>query len=206
LELVKAKKATEMDILPFTPSIFTITLSLLISLTIYHESAFVLYKSSSTNTPPKPTPVPSDQPTTLQQHVLFWDRDQDSIIYPRDVYSGFRSLGFSIPFSLASLLIPVFFAYPTRLAHSYIPDPLFRIYVSSIHKAKHGSDTGIYQLDGSFDLARFEDLFVRFDSKGKGGLGAKDLWRLWGSNRVAADPAGWMFAAMEWSTTWILLQ
>jgi hypothetical protein len=28
------------------------------------------------------------------------------------------------------------FSYPTRLAKSYIPDPLFRVYVGSIHKAK----------------------------------------------------------------------
>jgi hypothetical protein len=88
--------------------------------------------------------------TALQQHVLFWDKDSDSIIYPQDVYNGFREIGFSIPFALTALLIPLFFSYPTRLGQSYIPDPLFRIYVSSIHKAKHGSDTGAYDLKGNF--------------------------------------------------------
>lgn len=37
-------------------------------------------------------------------------------------------------------------------------------------------------------------------------LGVEDLVRLHARNRVAADPAGWSFAAMEWWTTWLLLQ
>ena len=144
--------------------------------------------------------------TALQQHVLFWDRDSDQIIYPQDVYIGFREIGFSIPFSLTSLLIPVFFSYPTRLGHSWIPDPLFRIYVDSIHKAKHGSDTSVYDLKGNLRPQFFDDMFAEFDSTGTGSLGALDLWRMAGRNRVAADVAGWTFAAMEWSTTWLLLQ
>lgn len=146
-------------------------------------------------------------PSAMQQHILFWDRDNDNIIYPQDVYIGFREIGFSIPFALLSLLIPFFFSYPTRLGHSFLPDPLFRIYVDSIHKAKHGSDTGIYDNNGGLRLDRFEEMFARFDGTGKGeSLGVADLFRLIGKNRVAADPAGWSFAFMEWSTTWLLLQ
>ena len=37
-------------------------------------------------------------------------------------------------------------------------------------------------------------------------LGVGDLFRLHAKNRVAVDPAGWSFAAMEWWTTWLLLQ
>jgi hypothetical protein len=75
--------------------------------------------------------------TVLQQHVLFWDRDADGQIYPRDTYVGFRDLGFSILFSLfAVVIINVNFSYPTRLAVSWLPDPLFRVYVGGIHKAK----------------------------------------------------------------------
>jgi peroxygenase len=144
--------------------------------------------------------------TALQQHVLFWDRDCDNIIYPQDVYNGFREIGFSIPFSITALLIPVYFSYPTRLGHSYLPDPLFRIYLDTIQKAKHGSDTGVYDLKGNFRPQFFEDMFTEFDPTGTGSLGAGDLWRMVGHNRVAADVAGWSFAAMEWSTTWLLLQ
>ncbi|KAH7166541.1 Caleosin related protein-domain-containing protein [Dactylonectria macrodidyma] len=144
--------------------------------------------------------------TALQQHIQFWDRDEDGIIYPMDVYNGFRELGFNVLFSIGSLLIPIFFSYPTRLGHSWLPDPLLRIYVKDIHKAKHGSDTGIYDFDGHFNSQRFDQLFERFDSSGAGGLSASNLIELWKKDRCAADPAGWSFAFMEWWTTWLLLQ
>ena len=145
-------------------------------------------------------------PTALQKHVSFWDRDNDNIISTTDVYTGFRELGFSIPFSIAALLINVFFSYPTRLGHSYLPDPYFRICVNSINKAKHGSDTGIYDLDGNFRPDMFEKLFTSLDTSGTGSLGVAELFELVKKDRVAADPAGWSFAAMEWWTTWLLLQ
>ncbi|KAL8686013.1 MAG: hypothetical protein Q9218_007406 [Villophora microphyllina] len=160
--------------------------------------------------------------TALQLHVAFWDLNNDSyvdtphdpnIITPYEIYTGFRALGFSILFSLGGLLIPVFFSYPTTLGHSWLPDPLFRIYTSYIHKAKHGSDTGIYDSDGHLRLALFNEMFDKMDSSSaehegqrEGSLGVGDLFRLHGRNRVAADPAGWSFAAMEWWTTWLLLQ
>ena len=80
----------------------------------------------------------SEKLSPLQRHVQFWDRDSDGVIWPLDVYRGFRQLGFGLFFSIGSLLIPIFFSYPTRLGHSWIPDPMFRIYVNDINKAKHG--------------------------------------------------------------------
>lgn len=75
--------------------------------------------------------------TVLQQHVLFWDRDNDGFIYPWDTYVGFRDLGFNMLFALlAAVVINFGFSYPTRLAKSFWPDPLFRVDVGSIHKAK----------------------------------------------------------------------
>ncbi|KAL8952767.1 MAG: hypothetical protein Q9183_007374 [Haloplaca sp. 2 TL-2023] len=158
--------------------------------------------------------------TALQLHVAFWDTNNDSIITPFEIYNGFRALGFSIIFSLGGLLIPVFFSYPTTLGHSWLPDPLFRIYADSIHKAKHGSDTGVYDSEGRIRERLFDEIFERMDTQGNvtdqacnngesvwgGSLGVDDLVRLHGRNRVAADPAGWSFAAMEWWTTWLLLQ
>ncbi|KAI1402682.1 Caleosin-domain-containing protein [Hypoxylon fuscum] len=144
--------------------------------------------------------------TALQQHISFFDRDNDGIIWPSDVYNGFRELGFCILFSLGSLLIPVFFSYPTRLGHPWFPDPFLRIYVDDIHKAKHGSDSGVYDFDGNFNPDRFDCMFDRFDTCGTGGLSMSDLAALWKKHRCAADPAGWSFAFMEWWTTWLLLQ
>jgi peroxygenase len=144
--------------------------------------------------------------TALQRHVLLWDRNSDGIISTKEVYTGFRSLGFSIPFSLGGFLINVFFSYATPLAHSYLPDPFFHIHVDSIHRAKHGSDTGTDDSDGHLRLPLFDEMFEKLDSSGTGNLGVGDLFALFKRDRVAADPAGWSFAFMEWWTTWLLLQ
>jgi hypothetical protein len=152
-------------------------------------------------------PAPSSTPATaLQQHIQFFDRDHDNIITCSDIYNGFRELGFSIIFSIGALLINLFFSYPTRLAHSWFPDPYFRIYVNSIHKAKHGSDTGVYDSDGNFRADVFDDMFAKLDKSGTGSLGVTELGWLLKKDRVVADPAGWSFAFMEWWTTWLLLQ
>lgn len=162
--------------------------------------------SMAASPPTTTTENKKPQLTALQQHVLFWDRDNDGIIRPWDVYTGFRELGFNVLFSLGSLLIPLFFSYPTTLGHSWFPDPYFRIFVGSIHKAKHGSDTGIFDIDGHFHADQFDALFDRWDEAQCGGLTADEVWRMWKTNRCAADPAGWSFAFMEMWTTWLLLQ
>lgn len=150
-------------------------------------------------------PSPETAPTTLQSHVSFWDTDGDGVIWPPDVYRGFRRLGFGYFISIMSFLIPLFFSYPTQLARSWAPDPLFLIHVESIHKAKHGSDTGAYDIDGAFCEARFDDVFARYDGDRVNGLTLRQLSEMTRRNRCAADPAGWSFAFMEWYTTWLLL-
>lgn len=145
--------------------------------------------------------------TVLQQHILFWDRDNDGAIYPWDTYLGFRDLGFNRLFSLlAMLIINLNFSYPTRLARSYWPDPLFRVYVGGIHKAKHGSDSGTYDKEGRFVPQAFEDMFAKFDTTNSGSLSAGELWALIKGNRLAVDPFGWGAAFFEFGTTWLLLQ
>lgn len=148
----------------------------------------------------------SKQPTALQQHILFWDQDNDGIIWPLDVYRGFRALGFGVLFSLGSLLIPLLFSYRTRLVHSYVPDPYFRLYVSGIHNAKHTFDTGIFDIHGHFKPALFDAMFDQFDHTNSGGLSAEELWALLKYHRGAWDPAGSSFAFMEMWTTWLLVQ
>ena len=49
-------------------------------------------------------------------------------------------------------------------------------------------------------------MFDKLDSRAKGSLGLSDLFTLLKKDRVAADPAGWSFAVMEWGTTWLLMQ
>ncbi|KAK1763165.1 Caleosin related protein-domain-containing protein [Phialemonium atrogriseum] len=145
--------------------------------------------------------------TVLQQHVLFWDRDGDGQIYPWDTYVGFRDLGFNILFSLLAMAIINFnFSYPTRLAYSFVPDPLFRVYVGGIHKAKHGSDSGVYDTEGRFVPQKFEDLFSKWDKEGGGSLTFMELFSMIHGNRLVADPFGWGASILEWVTTWLLVQ
>ncbi|KAM7205143.1 Caleosin related domain containing protein [Naviculisporaceae sp. PSN 640] len=145
--------------------------------------------------------------SVLQQHVLFWDRDSDGTITPFETYRGFRDIGFSILFSiLAALIINGGFSYVTRIAYSYIPDPFFRVYVGSIHLAKHGSDSGVYDREGRFVPQAFEDMFARWDTNNEGALSGAQLFNLIRGNRLAVDPFGWSAAVFEFGTTWLLLQ
>ncbi|KAK1752878.1 putative peroxygenase 3 [Echria macrotheca] len=150
--------------------------------------------------------APYEDYTVLQQHVLFWDRDRDGEIFPTDTYHGFRELGFSLFFSaLSAFIIHFGFSYVTRLQYSYIPDPWFRIYVGGIHKAKHGSDSNTYDIEGRFVPQAFEDMFSKWDDGNKGRLSLSDLCRMVQGNRLAGDPFGWFAAIFEWGTTWLLL-
>ncbi|OCL08545.1 Caleosin-domain-containing protein [Glonium stellatum] len=145
--------------------------------------------------------------SVMQQHVLFWDRDADGIITPLDTYIGFRELGFNIIFSfLAVLVINLNFSYPTRLAHSWTPDPLFRVYVDSIHKAKHGSDSGVYDAEGRFVPQLYENVFSKYAKHDKDSLTLMETYNMIRGHRCAADPFGWGAAFFEWGTTWLLIQ
>ncbi|OGM45908.1 hypothetical protein ABOM_006072 [Aspergillus bombycis] len=109
--------------------------------------------------------------TPLQQHILFWDRDGDGMIFPWDIYIGFRELGFNILFSiLAVLVINVNFSYPTRLAYSWLPDPWFRVY--------HGSDSGTYDPEGRFIPQLFETCLPNGTRINDGALTLLELFKL----------------------------
>ncbi|KAL8881142.1 MAG: hypothetical protein Q9198_001596, partial [Flavoplaca austrocitrina] len=111
--------------------------------------------------------------TVIQQHVIYWDRDQDSIIWPQDTYIGCRDYGWGIILSLiATMFIHFGLSYPT--APGILPDLFFRIYVDRIYKAKHGSDSMTYDNQGRFRPQQFEDIFAKYDRSHKGGLDLGD--------------------------------
>lgn len=117
------------------------------------------------------------------------------MIYPIDTFRGFYQLGYGIILSLLSVfIIHGNFSYPTQ--SSFLPDPLFRIYVANIHKDKHGSDTGTYDTEGRFIPQKFEDMFSKY-GEGRDYLTLWDLSKLMKGQRLIADPIGWGGAFFE---------
>eukprot|EP00252_Welwitschia_mirabilis_P020189 TRINITY_DN48_c0_g1_i10.p1 TRINITY_DN48_c0_g1~~TRINITY_DN48_c0_g1_i10.p1 ORF type:complete len:165 (-),score=31.22 TRINITY_DN48_c0_g1_i10:539-1033(-) len=52
--------------------------------------------------------------TVLQQHVSFFDRNNDGVIYPWETYQGLRAIGAGFLISVfGSFLINLVFSYPT---------------------------------------------------------------------------------------------
>ncbi|PGH16411.1 hypothetical protein AJ79_01742 [Helicocarpus griseus UAMH5409] len=141
--------------------------------------------------------------TVLQQHCDFFDPDQDGIIYPHDTFSGFYKLGFGFFLSLlAVFIIHANFSYPTL--DTFIPDPLFRVYIKNIHKDKHGSGTGVYDNEGRFVPQKFEDIFSKY-ADGQDFISSWQLWYMLKGQRLISDPIGWFAAFFEWLATFIML-
>ncbi|KAL9576295.1 MAG: hypothetical protein Q9212_007222 [Teloschistes hypoglaucus] len=141
----------------------------------------------------------------IQQHVSYWDRDKDSIIWPRDTYTGCRDFGWSRLLAFfASLIIHLGLSYST-VPNLILPDPYFRIYVDRLYKAKHGSDSMTFDSQGRFRPQQFEDIFAKYDQGGKGGLDVDDLCIFWKDQRMLFDFFGWTACALEWVATYLLI-
>ncbi|KAL7260259.1 hypothetical protein ACSBR1_006017 [Camellia fascicularis] len=85
----------------------------------------------------------------LQKHVNFFDRNKDGVIYPWETFQGFRAIGCGIFLStFASFFINAGLSHKTRPGK--FPSLLFPIEVKNIHKAKHGSDSGVYDTEGRY--------------------------------------------------------
>jgi len=152
---------------------------------------------------PKGTLERPKNKTVLQQHVEFFDTDNDNIIYPLDTFKGLRKLGFNLGFSaLSTGIIHMGLSYPTQ--PSWIPDPLLKIHVNKIHRAKHGSDSETYDTEGRFVPEKFEEIFSKYDRENKGGLNMNDIKSLIRGDSNAFDPFGWAATAIEWGTLYLL--
>lgn len=143
--------------------------------------------------------------SVLQQHCAFFDRNGDGVIYPWETFAGFRAIGFSLFISfLGSVIINGAFSYVTL--NSWIPSPLFPIYLKNIHKAKHGSDSEVYDTEGRFVPSKFEALFQKFAKSDKDKLHFDELYALTRANMNAVDPFGWTAEKLEWGITYLLLK
>ncbi|KAJ6312717.1 hypothetical protein OIU77_014276 [Salix suchowensis] len=146
--------------------------------------------------------VPNDH-NVLQKHVFFFDRNQDGIVYPWETFQGFRSIGCGIFLSTASaFLINITLSQKTRPGK--FPSLLFPIEVKNIQRAKHGSDSGVYDSEGRFVAAKFEEIFSKHARSHPNSLTSDELMGMLKANREAKDFRGWVASYTEWKILYIL--
>ncbi|KAK9809514.1 hypothetical protein WJX73_007320 [Symbiochloris irregularis] len=146
---------------------------------------------------------PSDR-TVLQQHVDYWDFDNDGKIYPLDTYRGFCNIGFPRIMSfIAIFVIHGTFSYWSQ--DSWMPDPFFSLLTKNIHRTRHGSDSQTYDPEGRFVPEKFEEIFSKHDKANKGGLYLREMIDMAKNVRKIMDPVGWSAMAFEWGATYYLL-
>ena len=105
---------------------------------------------------------------------------------------------------IALLVIHLNFSYPTLPPGHFLPDPFCRVYISRIHKDKHGSDSGAYDNEGRFIPQKFEDIFAKYAENGRNemdGLTLKEVFRLMRGQRLVWDIFGWGAFAFECEST-----
>lgn len=135
--------------------------------------------------------------SVLQQHASFFDRDGDGKIYPWETYVGVRAIGFNWAVCLfAAITFNFSFSYFT--SPSWIPNLLFPIHVPTIHKGKHGSDSGTYDNEGRFIPAKLENVFSKYGLTKTDKLSLKEVWSMTQGVGVAGDFFGWLVTKVEW--------
>ncbi|TVU47895.1 hypothetical protein EJB05_07511, partial [Eragrostis curvula] len=148
--------------------------------------------------------------SVLQQHVAFFDRNGDGIIYPWETFQGLRAIGFGCFLAfMGSFLVNIGLSYATQ--PWWLPSPLLSIHVKNIHKCKHGSDTEVYDTERScclasyrFDPSKFDVIFSKYGLTHPNALTIWEVMSMLKGNRNMYDFLGWFIAASEWLLLYIV--
>ncbi|KAF5939284.1 hypothetical protein HYC85_023543 [Camellia sinensis] len=139
----------------------------------------------------------------LKKHVEFFDRNKDGVVYPWETFQGFRAIGCNIFLStFASIFINVALSGKTRPGKC--PSLCFPIVVKNIQKAKHGSDSGVYDSEGRFVPSKFEEIFCKHAHTNPNALTSAELKEMRKANREPKDYGGWLLSFAEWTILYTL--
>ncbi|KAF8389958.1 hypothetical protein HHK36_024478 [Tetracentron sinense] len=90
------------------------------------------------------------------------------------------------------------------MAQGKFPSPLLPIEIKNIHRAKHGSDSGVYDTEGRFVPSKFEDIFSKHAHTNPNALTSEELMGMLKANRVPKDYKGWLGSWTEWKILYFL--
>lgn len=143
----------------------------------------------------------------MQKHCAYFLAHPDAtVIYPIDTYYSVRAWGWNLFLTLLTVgIIHLGLGYFSQPPGMLLPDPFLGVYMSNIHRTKHGSDSGSYNSKGRYKREMFDDFFANYDKDNKGGLTIGELYDAWRGQRIVFDPFGWSASAFEWIATYLLL-
>ncbi|KAG4908297.1 hypothetical protein JHK84_056826 [Glycine max] len=108
-----------------------------------------------------------------------------------------RAIGFNVVASvILAVVINAGLSYPTQ--PSWFPSLLFPVYMHNIPKAKHGSESGVYDTEGRYVPANIENVFSKYARTVPDKLTHGEVWDMTEGNRNA------LAAKLEWGVLYIL--